>query len=639
MAENSLPRIADNTELSAEFALDSKNILNNIQFSMDELAITMMEFVEFQRLEAIRAKLASENIADAIKQSSPSDAGDGDKNVEGDSTFILAELGLIGTLAAALIGTTIGVITGQIELIKTFAKAAKAFVPQSLVDLVTDMKGRMLASVDNFRDGVNASIDFVKVGVQNGLARIKTLLSFGDDSTFITGFREAVTNGVARIKTLFSFADDAPLGRIATSFKTALDTLSKPFNTALDMIRSAVGTVRSVSSGATSMFNVFDEMGGLVRGISSVVRTIFVPLGIVMTAIDTIKGAIAGFEEEGVLGGIEGAITGLFNSIVGAPLDLVKSAVAWVLGIFGFENAQAALDSFSFSDLISDSIGAIFDMLKSAVDWIGQLFTDPVGALTSLWSGIVGDGGLVDLLFKPIDSAIAWVKGLFGFETTEESWTLSGAVKGAFENAKAWLIDLFTFDTSEGLLAGIATKFMDIVFAPVNLAIAWVQGIFGWGEPEDPIKVSDIIMDAYNAIKDWFIEKFANIADFLPSIDDIKTSLMSRLPSWLIPDSAKTPEMRAQEMQDEIDELQGKIAEDSWRSVGYSAEDEKRQLAELQAAQRALLEEMSAGSTNQAVVVNNNINQGDNVNASTNTSAPVVVNGAGDGRGMRPDRS
>ena len=68
------------------------------------------------------------------------------------------------------------------------------------------------------------------------------------------------------------------------------------------------------------------------------------------TLWDTVKGAIAGFEEGGIVGGISGAIKGFFNSLITAPLDMLKDAVAWVLDLFGFENAAKVLDSFSFTD-------------------------------------------------------------------------------------------------------------------------------------------------------------------------------------------------------------------------------------------------------------------------------------------------
>ncbi len=42
---------------------------------------------------------------------------------------------------------------------------------------------------------------------------------------------------------------------------------------------------------------------------------------------------------------------------------------------------------------------------------------------SKLWEGIVGDGGLIDLIFSPIDKALKWVMGVFWFlNATRRKW-------------------------------------------------------------------------------------------------------------------------------------------------------------------------------------------------------------------------
>ena len=89
-----------------------------------------------------------------------------------------------------------------------------------------------------------------------------------------------------------------------------------------------------------------------------------------MTAYDTIKGALAGFEDEGIIGAIQGAITGLLNSVIGMPLDLLKSVISWLLSKFGMDEASKVLDQFSFTDLISNLIDGLFDGLKMVINGI-----------------------------------------------------------------------------------------------------------------------------------------------------------------------------------------------------------------------------------------------------------------------------
>ena len=91
---------------------------------------------------------------------------------------------------------------------------------------------------------------------------------------------------------------------------------------------------KAAFSGIKSAFSILDAGGPLMTTLGNIGRVIgrlFLPFTLIMTAFDVVKGAIAGFEEDGFLGGLAGAFEGLFNSLIGAPLDLLKSAVAWVL--------------------------------------------------------------------------------------------------------------------------------------------------------------------------------------------------------------------------------------------------------------------------------------------------------------------
>ena len=102
--------------------------------------------------------------------------------------------------------------------------------------------------------------------------------------------------------------------------------------------------------------------------VGRIIGRLFYPFTLVMGIFDTVKGAIAGYEEEGFLGGITGAISGLLNSIVGAPLDLLKDAIGWILGKLGFENAQETLASFSIQDLITDLVMSPIEVLKRMIN-------------------------------------------------------------------------------------------------------------------------------------------------------------------------------------------------------------------------------------------------------------------------------
>ena len=105
--------------------------------------------------------------------------------------------------------------------------------------------------------------------------------------------------------------------------------------------------------------------------------------------------------------------------------------------------------------------------------------------------------------------------------------------------------------------------------------------------------------DAWGSVKQWFTDALAGIADALPSWDDITTSIISSLPGWMVPDSYKTPQMKADAIERKIAQTQADIEENSWWSVGRSNEDEKAELAELLAEQTRILAKMTAEKTKQ----------------------------------------
>lgn len=100
---------------------------------------------------------------------------------------------------------------------------------------------------------------------------------------------------------------------------------------------------------------------------------------VIMTIWDTIQGALKGFEEEGIIGGIKGAIKGFVNSLIMAPLDMLKGLVSWVAGAFGFDEVEKTLDSFSFADMFNELVEMIFhpiDTLKSMMKGITDYLTN-----------------------------------------------------------------------------------------------------------------------------------------------------------------------------------------------------------------------------------------------------------------------
>ena len=134
----------------------------------------------------------------------------------------------------------------------------------------------------------------------------------------------------------------------------------------------------------SSVTKFFSKAGGFLKFLGR----LFLPFTIIIALFDTVKGIYRGFFgldlEEGeeppktfldkIMGGLEGGVKGLINSLVGIPLDFLKGAVGWVLGKMGFTGAEEALASFSFKELLDDIIGIIFNPIDSIMKLFEKIF-------------------------------------------------------------------------------------------------------------------------------------------------------------------------------------------------------------------------------------------------------------------------
>jgi hypothetical protein len=268
------------------------------------------------------------NTADALKAATKS----GTKQT-GEDTF---GIGALGAALAAGLGAIVGYIKGYVTLL---GKLAKVLLPE-----------KWIAAIKN---GFDAIVDFFdKIG-------------------------DLITRGFAKIKSLFVFDDASTIGKIITALKQGITKFFAPIAKGIEMIKDGSAAVmRGVNflgdmiSKVKSFFSTVAAWGNeftkIFSGAVKLFSKLAIPLTVIMTLWDTVKGFIEGFEKGGIIEGVAGAVKGFFNSLIFAPLDMLKNATAWVLGVFGFDKAKAVLESFSFEKMFSELI----DTLVKPFIWI-----------------------------------------------------------------------------------------------------------------------------------------------------------------------------------------------------------------------------------------------------------------------------
>jgi hypothetical protein len=215
------------------------------------------------------------------------------------------------------------------------------------------------------------------------------------------------------------------------------------------------------------------------------------------------------------------ALTNLVANYFGANLaiadfivDMLKKPIVWIMELFGWDDAAAATESFSFS-------GTVMKVFDAAMEWINKLFTDPIGALTELLSGYFGAyldiaSWLVDMIKKPI----VWLLGLFGWDdaaAATEKFSFKDTVMNVFNSAITWIKGLFS-DPVKGLTDLLATiaggygTFLDFITAPLKKGIAWVLRLFGWDEAAEKTETfsfKDTIMGVFDKAVAWVKSLFS----------------------------------------------------------------------------------------------------------------------------------
>lgn len=314
--------------------------------------INMLKMQQMDMLEVMRERQAEQAAAAGPRDNTGGDGGLG--------------LGPIAAIIAGISSLVTGFFLGIGDSIRKLLSLAKldgpiARIGDVILDFFRTIRGRISGMGTRVRGVFTSAID----DVVEIVADIGRFIKNGVFGRILAGITDLL---VFPFEGLFGAAGE---GNILTKIFNAV---ARPFNMIFDMVKSAV--------------SVLDPIIEPLKAFGRTIGRLFAPFAIIMTAYDTVKGAIAGFEEDGAIGAIAGAIKGLLNSIIGMPLDLLKGAVAYILQFFGADSAAEYLRGFSFTEMITGFVDTVKDFFKS------------------LYNGVVG--GFMD--------AIGYVAEVFGFE-------------------------------------------------------------------------------------------------------------------------------------------------------------------------------------------------------------------------------
>lgn len=302
--------------------------------AIENSGMSQEQMLENARHQAKMLELL-EGIKNGQKGGTGGDGGDGESG----------NIGLMGGLLGAALGGLTGAIIGYA---KAWRDMIKVIMPNKMLEVA-----------------------------RNAMNSMRNLFS---------AIGERFSNFMKRVTDLFK--NDGPVGKVGSFFASIGTRIADFFKPITDAIGKMKGTgeglskiFKPISDGFGKVMGFFKTIGSSLSGfgtmfkaVAGIMAKIFYPLTIIMTVYDTVKGAIEGFSEDGIVGGIFGAFEGLVTSLITVPLDMIKSAVSWVAGFFGFENVEQALDSFSFTDIFSSVIDGVKEFVLMIPQYIMQGF-------------------------------------------------------------------------------------------------------------------------------------------------------------------------------------------------------------------------------------------------------------------------
>lgn len=365
--------------------LDEQRVLKDISKTLENIAASLKDVLTASIVSS-GGTSSSSNASTAITTKSKEDKNEFQRSEE-EKTDLLKEIakntakkdgavtpvkeegnGLGGwlTALAAAMGVVVGALRAQVKAIAYFAKLLTP-------DFITSKVQKAIAG---FLTGVSMTFDLVKATITE---KLSTALRFIDG--VVDSVKVVFTGIVDSIKGIFGVNEGSAISKVVKAVTSGISTVMAPFAEAFNIIKDFVSgpigkifesvktvfssTVEGTKTFFTTLSETFGKFGSVFKSVATIAEKIFLPVTILMTVWDTVKGAMEGYEKEGLVGAISGAIKGFFNSLIFGPIEMLKDAVAWVTGFFGFDNAKVALESFNVEKIFSDFIDMIFSPVKT----------------------------------------------------------------------------------------------------------------------------------------------------------------------------------------------------------------------------------------------------------------------------------
>ena len=433
---------ADTIPLLEDLRAIGKENERNTQSFMETLkAMFAFDREKFAR-ERDQARELRKEKKDAVISGEPAKGISGEDLTGGFGAKGLAAIAGLAVFAKQMgMDTDILKLPQQIKSIKgmaTFAKGVGSVATLGMgPKVVDDMKAALKATKINPKS-VQQSMDLFDDAVKT-----RSTSFFGKGGILSTSYTKTLDSVADSFKTFkTSITSNRAFVTIADNFKEAKTTLQATFKPVKDALTGSGGLFASAKNGGA-----LAKMIEPLKAIGKTIGKLFLPITLVLGIFDGYTGFMEEYEkEQSFMDGIRGAITGIIDGFIGSFVRLATGAIGKGLEYLGLENVGKFIADFG-----EDITASFKKTVGGLVDIVTGIFTlDLDRILGGIGATMAGLGNfLFDIVSFPINSAVNFVKDLFGFGNPDEPFNLKDfffGEEGPIMSAYNYIKDLFTFD-------------------------------------------------------------------------------------------------------------------------------------------------------------------------------------------------
>ena len=433
---------ADTIPLLEDLRAIGKENERNTQSFMETLkAMFAFDKEKFAR-ERDQARELRKEKRDAVISGEPTKGISGEDLTGGFGAKGLAAIAGLAVFAKQMgMDTDILKLPQQVKSIKGMATFAKGVGTVATLGMgpkvVDDMKAALKATKINPKS-VQQSMDLFDDAVKT-----RSTSFFGKGGILSTSYTKTLDSVADSFKTFkTSITSNRAFVTIADNFKEVKTTLQATFKPVKDALTGAGGLFASAKNGG-ALAKLIEPLKGIGRTIGK----LFLPITLVLGIFDGYTGFMEEYEkEQSFMDGIRGAITGIIDGFIGSFVRLATGAIGKGLEYLGLENVGKFIADFG-----KDITKSFKDTVGGLVDIVTGIFTLDLGRiLGGIGATMAGLGNfLFDIVSFPINSAVNFVKDLFGFGNPDEPFNLKDfffGEEGPIMSAYNYIKDLFSID-------------------------------------------------------------------------------------------------------------------------------------------------------------------------------------------------